>query len=97
VSKVEDVSKMSEKEKDKKTQKKVTFFHKVLGWFQRVFVTSFKNMFAEIKKVTWPSRQDLINYSIVVVTFMVFMAVVIGVLDLASSSLISVLIKQPGV
>ena len=83
------------KSSDKKgSQKKSSFFTKMVGWFHRVFVLSFKNMAAELKKVSWPSRQDLINYSIVVVSFMVLMAVVIGLLDLGTSALLQVLIKQ---
>ena len=49
-------------------------------------------MVAELKKVAWPSRQDLINYSIVVVVFVVALAVVVGVLDTASSFLVRQLI-----
>lgn len=55
--------------------------------------TAFKNMAAELKKVSWPSRKDLINYSVVVVVFLVVMAVVVGLLDMGSSALIRQLVK----
>ena len=48
----------------------------------------FKNMWHELRKVTWPSRQDLIKYSLIVLAFLVFMGVVIGLLDLGSSALV---------
>ena len=49
-------------------------------------------MAAELKKVAWPSKKDLINYSIVVIGFVVGLAVVVGVLDTASSFLVQKLI-----
>ena len=49
---------------------------------------SFKNMFHELKKVSWPTRKDLINYSIVVFVFMIVMGVIIGVFDLGAGALI---------
>ena len=39
----------------------------------------------------WPSRNDLINYTLIVLAFMVFMGVVIGLLDAGASSLIALL------
>ena len=48
----------------------------------------FKNMWHELRKVTWPTRQDLIKYSLIVLAFLVFMGVVIGLLDLGSSALV---------
>ena len=53
---------------------------------------AFKNMVAELKKVAWPSKKDLINYSIVVIGFVVVLAVIVGVLDTASSFLVKQLI-----
>ncbi|MBQ8081937.1 MAG: preprotein translocase subunit SecE [Clostridia bacterium] len=49
-------------------------------------------MYHELKKVTWPSKKDVINYTLIVLAFMVFMGVVIGLLDLGASSLIRALI-----
>jgi len=52
----------------------------------------FKNMYHELKKVTWPSKQKLIAYSIIVLLFMLFMGVVIGLLDMGASALVRLLI-----
>ncbi|MCL1963834.1 MAG: preprotein translocase subunit SecE [Firmicutes bacterium] len=49
---------------------------------------------AELKKVTWPSRKDLINYTVIVLIFMVLMAIVVGLLDLGASELIAVIIRR---
>ena len=48
-------------------------------------------MYYELKKVTWPSKQKLITYSIIVLLFMLFMGVVIGLLDTGASALINLL------
>lgn len=52
------------------------------------------NTIAELKKVTWPTRKDLINYTAIVLAFMVLMAVVVGVLDIGASQLISLIITR---
>ena len=54
---------------------------------------AFKNMAAELKKVSWPSKKDLVNYSLVVIGFVVALAVIVGLLDTASSSLVKLLIQ----
>lgn len=51
------------------------------------------NTVAELKKVTWPTKKDLINYTTIVLVFMVLMAVVVGLLDLGASALVSLLVK----
>ena len=65
-------------------QEKPNFFQKIGRFFKNLFlkiVRSFKDMYAELKKVTWPTRKELINYSLVVVAFMAVMAVVVGLID----------------
>jgi preprotein translocase subunit SecE len=54
---------------------------------------AFKNMVAELKKVSWPSKKDLVNYSLVVIGFVVVLAIVVGLLDTVSSSLVKLLIQ----
>jgi preprotein translocase subunit SecE len=51
------------------------------------------NTVAELKKVTWPTKQSLINYSLVVIVFMVLMAILVGALDLGTSALIKLIIR----
>jgi len=52
----------------------------------------FKNMWHELRKVTWPTRQDLIKYSLIVLAFLAFMGVVIGLLDMGSTALVKLFI-----
>ena len=68
---------------------------KILSWFKNLpqrIAKPFRNMFYELKKVTWPSKQKLIAYSIIVLVFMLFMGVVIGLLDMGASALVRMLI-----
>ena len=54
---------------------------------------SFKNMYHELKKVTWPTKKELINYSIVVFVFMIIMGVIIGVIDFGAGELVNLIVK----
>ena len=68
---------------------------KILSWFKKLpkrIAKPFKNMYYELKKVTWPSKQKLIAYSIIVLVFMLFMGIVIGLLDMGASALVRLLI-----
>ena len=67
---------------------------KILSWFKNLpqrIAKPFRNMYYELKKVTWPSKHKLITYSIIVLLFMLFMGVVIGLLDMGASALIHLL------
>ena len=88
---------MSEQSKKQlsKADQKPNFLTKVGLFFKhlpRNIARPFMNMWRELKKVTWPTRKDLLNYTLIVLAFMVFMGVVIGLLDLGSSRLISLMI-----
>ena len=68
---------------------------KILSWFKNLpkrISKPFKNMYYELKKVTWPSKEKLITYSIIVLVFMLFMGVVIGLLDMGASALVKMLV-----
>ena len=68
---------------------------KVLNWFKTLparIAKPFKNMVAELKKVTWPSKKKWISSSIAVLVFMAFMGVVIGLLDLGATALVNTMI-----
>ncbi|MBR3334966.1 MAG: preprotein translocase subunit SecE [Clostridia bacterium] len=68
---------------------------KILSWFKNLpkrISKPFKNMYYELKKVTWPSKEKLIAYSVIVLVFMLFMGIVIGLLDMGASALVRMLI-----
>ena len=84
-------------EKTEKTVKKSgeSRLSKILNWFKNLpkrISKPFRNMYYELKKVTWPSKQKLIAYSIIVLVFMLFMGIVIGLLDMGASALVRMLI-----
>lgn len=86
---------MSEKKEVKKTEKP-GFFTRAKNWIVALpsrIGNAFKNMAAELKKVAWPSKKDLINYSIVVIGFVVALAIIVGLLDTGSSFLVKKLIE----
>ena len=93
----EDVKEMSEvKKAAEQTEKAVKKsgegkLSKIIEWFKTLpkrISKPFKNMYYELKKVTWPSKHKLITYSIIV---LLFMGVVIGLLDMGASALIKLL------
>ncbi len=65
-----------------------------LNFFKRIG-TAFKNMWHELRKVTWPTREKLVNYTVIVVLVMVFMMVIVGLLDLGASKLVQLIMTAP--
>ena len=83
---------------DEKNAKKdkVSFFARVLRFFKLLpgrVATPFKNMWHELRKVTWPTRKDLVNYTVIVLLFILFMGVVISLLDLGATALVELLLS----
>lgn len=67
------------------------FFAKVGGFFKNTglkIARAFKDMVAELKKVTWPTKQELINYTLVTLAFMAAFVIIIGVQDSISAVLV---------
>ena len=70
----------------KRAGKRIGNFFKGIGRF-------FLNMKHELKKVTWPTGKDVLNYSLVVFAFMVIMGVIIGLIDFGSGALIDLIVR----
>lgn len=86
---------MSENKEVKRTEKP-GFMARAKDWCVALpgrISAAFKNMVAELKKVAWPSKKDLVNYSLLVIGFLVILAIVVGGLDTASSFLVKKLIE----
>ena len=82
---------------ENKEVKKLGFFTRAKNWIVALparIAGAFKNMVAELKKTAWPSKKDLINYSLVVIGFVFALAIIVGVLDMASSFLVKQLIAM---
>ena len=75
---------------------KPNFFQKVGRFFKNLglkIANSFKMMYHELKKVTWPSRKDLIRQSTVVIVFVLILTVVVGLMDYVLSNLLRLIIS----
>ena len=78
------------------TAEKKNIFKRIGGFFVRLVKgigRKFREMFYELKKVTWPTKKDMINYSVVVLVFIVIMGVIIGVIDLGAGKLVELLVS----
>ncbi len=54
-----------------------------------VFVwTYLKQVVAEMRKVIWPNRKQMVSYTAVVLAFLVFMVALIGLVDLGLAKLV---------
>lgn len=51
----------------------------------------FREVRAELRKVTWPSRKELTTYTAVVITLSLIVAVFLGVIDFGLSAIFSAL------
>jgi preprotein translocase subunit SecE len=58
----------------------------------KTITTFFKDVRIEMKKVIWPSRQEVINYTLVVLITVTIVATFILVLDLILSKLLHLII-----
>ena len=50
--------------------------------------TFYRQVVAELRKVVWPTREQLVTYFLVVMVFVVFMMTVVSALDLALGQLV---------
>ena len=80
-------------------EKKTTaqgWFGKTINWFAKLpgrIAAAFKNMVAELKKATWPSKKKLISSCITVMLFMLIVGVIVSLLDLGSAAAVNGLYK----
>lgn len=57
------------------------------GPFAR-FALFLRQVVAELRKVIWPTRSELVNYTIVVLVFVVIMAAILALYDLVFARLV---------
>ena len=87
---------MADEKKAVTKVKKPNFFVRFGRGFVNFFVKiglAFKNMWHELQKVTWPTRDKLINFIVIVVLALVFLMVIIGLLDMGASALVNMLMR----
>ena len=51
----------------------------------RLVTTFYKQVVAELRKVIWPTRRELLTYTSVVLVFVVFMVAIVSLFDFAFS------------
>lgn len=66
-------------------KKKLTIFEKIQRFWRETI--------GELRKVTWPTREEAWKMTRLVLVVMVIMALVLGVLDLAFSRLVTFLVS----
>ena len=76
---------------NKEVEKKKNGFFAKVGRFFKSIPKFFKDVMAEVKQLTWPTKKELISYSLAVIAFCALMAIIIGLLDLAFGSGINAL------
>ncbi|MEE0681885.1 MAG: preprotein translocase subunit SecE [Candidatus Gastranaerophilaceae bacterium] len=67
-------------EKDKAKNQKEKKPNRFIGFFKRIG-RYFKEVFGETKKLAWPTRKELVSYTLTVLAFVAVFAVIIGLLD----------------
>ena len=72
----------------KKDDVKPGFFKRVGKWF--------REMRSELKKVIWPTRQQLAKNSLVSLVVMVASSIVVWGFDTLATKLVQIIIKLPG-
>ena len=51
----------------------------------------FRGVVSELKKVTWPTRKELANTTMVVLAFILIFSIVVGVIDLGLGKLLELI------
>jgi preprotein translocase subunit SecE len=62
------------KPKSKKETRRTGIFGRIGGFFREVV--------SELRKVIWPTRKELLTYTVIVIAFVTVMTAIVGVLDL---------------
>jgi preprotein translocase subunit SecE len=52
-----------------------------------------KEVIAEMRKVTWPTRKELVSYTIVVLTIITLVAIFFAIIDMGLSQLLELIMK----
>ncbi|HOF02377.1 MAG TPA: preprotein translocase subunit SecE [Atribacterota bacterium] len=65
---------------------------KISQVFQKL-ISFIKEARAELKKVTWPNRKELISSTVVVMITVVLVAIYLGVIDLFFSRIVTMILQ----
>lgn len=62
--------------------------------FGRNPITFFKEVLVELKKVIWPSRADVIKYTVVVIIVSALVGVYLGALDFVFAKIMEIVLQR---
>jgi preprotein translocase subunit SecE len=65
-----------------------------IGFFGRIG-RFFREIVAELRKVIWPTRNELLTYAAVVIVFVTVMVTIVGLLDLAYAKGVLIVFGNP--
>lgn len=69
----------------------MAFFRRLKQSFGLIF-SFFADSWGELKKVRWPNRKELTNYTLVVLVAVFFMMLYLSVLDIGISAIVEAII-----
>ena len=66
--------------------------NKIRQWYEQIR-NFLKDVKVEMKKVTWPSRDELVTYTVVVIVVVFILSVYIGVVDKVFGSFLELFLR----
>jgi len=86
-------------EKQTQERKPLSRPRKKISWKQFIkklpsgIAKFFRDVIHELKRVTWPTRKALLNYTIVVIVTIIFFAIILGVFDFGFLRIVEIMAK----
>lgn len=78
----------------KDTEKKVNIQPEMVRTKRVPLKDFFKGVWIElVKRIKWPNRKEMINYSIIVISFIIFWSIYIGVWDFVFAKLVELIVQ----
>lgn len=65
---------------------------KIKNFFNKINIF-LKEALAELKKVIWPTRKDLQNSTVVVISFIIIVSIFIGLVDIFFTKILTLFMK----
>ncbi len=59
----------------------------------KTIIKFFKDVIEEMKKVSWPPKEEVISSSGVVIVFIIILSIILGLVDFVASTVIGLLLK----
>jgi len=66
--------------------------NKIRQWYEKI-ISFLKDVRVEMKKVTWPSRDELVSYTVVVIVVVFIISVYIGIIDKVFGSFLRLFLR----